>query len=887
MGARKVLVRAVGPTLSTFGVSGALVDPTMAVVDSSGKQIASNDNWQTNNIRMMTDAFVNAGAFGLQENSKDSAVLLDLMPGNYTILVNGVANTSGVSLVEIYDLSPEKLSTINIKSSNPLTDTINKNPLIFTFERIGPNDVPLTVKFNVGGTAVSGTDYEPIGNYVTMPAGVSSVEMKIIPKSNDLNLNNKTLYLSLTTDYTYGIGNNSQANGIIYSNTGKLFVSSLRPMSNSVSSTAYGTATIQLSSDEKSAFVSVNFSNLSSAQVIGHLQIGNDYVYTLPNGQVNGAYWSFSPVGNYTSSDIISALKAGKISVSIDTALYPGGELLGSFIRSNGSPIFNVPSNPPVIDLTRITDIDAARFLTQSTFGPTQKDINEVKQMGYSSWLYRQMAEAPSSHFRETWDDFNKNQTVGGKGLRDPVTLAYQYPGVHRLPAWWHIAVRGEDQLRQRVAFALSQIFVISDVAGVVDASAEGMVNYYDILVNNAFGNFRTILEEVTLSPMMGVYLSHLRSAKATTTTIPDENYAREVMQLFTVGLHELNLDGSLKLDSYGQPISTYNQETIIQTAKVFTGWSFYSSATDASNNITLFRGAPANYLNKMMLWPAYHDDTQKTIIGGKIIPASQGGVKDLKDTLDALFNHSNTAPFISRQLIQRLVTSNPSPGYIYRVSKVFENNGAGVRGDMAAVIRSILLDYEARSLDVAQRTSFGKLKEPILRATALFRAFEANSNYYGRLYIPNPEGNLAQAPMRSPTVFNFFEPNFTIAGPIAEAGLYSPEFQIMTDVTSITQPNFYYTYIYNTRSTTDMSQQVIGLNLTPLLPLAKTPTELVNYISLLLANGMMEKQNTDRIVAAINSMPAGTTTSTVNDLERVRSAIYLVITSPQSAIQK
>jgi uncharacterized protein (DUF1800 family) len=340
-------------------------------------------------------------------------------------------------------------------------------------------------------------------------------------------------------------------------------------------------------------------------------------------------------------------------------------------------------------------------------------------------------------------------------------------------------------------------------------------------------------------------------------------------------------------LDSYGQPISTYNQETIIQTAKVFTGWSFYSSATDASNNITLFRGAPANYLNKMMLWPAYHDDTQKTIIGGKIIPASQGGVKDLKDTLDALFNHSNTAPFISRQLIQRLVTSNPSPGYIYRVSKVFENNGAGVRGDMAAVIRSILLDYEARSLDVAQRTSFGKLKEPILRATALFRAFEANSNYYGRLYIPNPEGNLAQAPMRSPTVFNFFEPNFTIAGPIAEAGLYSPEFQIMTDVTSITQPNFYYTYIYNTRSTTDMSQQVIGLNLTPLLPLAKTPTELVNYISLLLANGMMEKQNTDRIVAAINSMPAGTTTSTVNDLERVRSAIYLVITSPQSAIQK
>jgi uncharacterized protein (DUF1800 family) len=287
-----------------------------------------------------------------------------------------------------------------------------------------------------------------------------------------------------------------------------------------------------------------------------------------------------------------------------------------------------------------------------------------------------------------------------------------------------------------------------------------------------------------------------------------------------------------------------------------------------------------------MMLWPAFHDDTAKTIVAGKVIPAGQGGIKDLKDTLDALVQHPNTAPFISRQLIQRLVTSNPSPGYVYRVAQVFANNGAGVRGDLGAVVRSILTDYEARSSAVASTATFGKLKEPLLRATSLFRAFSATSNS-GRINISNPESNLAQAALRAPTVFNFYEPNYVLPGAVASAGLYAPEYQILTDTTALTQPNFYYSYIYTTRSATDMTQAIPALSLDAWLPLARTPQQLVDSVNLLVASGSVPKTTSDRMVAAITAMPAGTATSTANDLERVRSAIYLAITAPYGAIQK
>ncbi|MBI5693224.1 MAG: DUF1800 family protein [Verrucomicrobia bacterium] len=896
-GARRVLVRAAGPSLGALGVAGALADPSVAILDSAGRQIANgaNNDWESGGAAALRTAFAQAGAFPFPAGSRDAALLIDLAPGNYTIQVNGVGGTTGTALVELYDLSPDSLATVSVSATVPATDTVGGTPAVFTFTRVGLMTNPVTVEYTIEGSATAGVDYEPLPGRVTIPAGASTATVTLVPKANPANTNNRTATLTLVPRPAYGVGTGDQAGVTIFANPGSLYVSTLRALPGATASTAYGTATLQLASDEKSAFVNVSFSNLSSPEVVGHLAIDGNYVFNLPPGQVNNALWLFTPVGNYSSADLLAALKAGRVTVSIDTAMFPAGELGGGFLRSSGAAVFNPPPAPPALDLSRISPVDAARFLLQATFGATQADITTVIAKGYHAWINEQMALPPSLHRDETMHDFNRNQTNGGVGNRSPVTQAYERPGgPHRQAAWWKIAVEGRDQLRQRVAFALSQILVISDQNGTIAQWQEGAANYYDIFVNGAFGNFRSILEQVTLSPMMGIYLSSLRNAKATydargnVITLPDENYAREIMQLFTIGLNELNPDGTLRLDPTGQPIPTYTQETIVHTARVFTGWSFASSTENATANVNLFRGAPANYLAPMMLWPAFHEDSAKTIVGGRVLPASQGGVKDLADTLDALFQHPNTGPFIARQLIQRLVTSNPSPGYIYRVAQAFANNGAGVRGDLGAVVRAILTDYEARSPAVAATATFGKLKEPLLMTTALFRAFGGGSNS-GRFNIPNPEGSLAQAALRAPTVFNFFEPNFVLPGSVAEAGLYAPEYQILNDTTALTQPNFYYNYLYTTRSTTDQAQQTVGLNLTDWLASARTPRSLIDTLGLILTGGSLPAAASDRIVSAISALPVSTagSTNTAADLERVRSAIYLVLTSPHGAVQK
>ncbi|MSU47851.1 MAG: DUF1800 family protein [Opitutus sp.] len=886
-GARRVLVRAAGPSLGALGVGGALADPSIAILDAAGRQIAggANDNWDAGGAGpTLTAAFGQAGAFPFAAGSRDSAMLVDLMPGNYTIQVNGVAGATGAALVELYDLSPENLSTVSVTATVPSTDNTGASPAQFMFTRVGLVTTPVTVDYTISGTATPGVDFEALSGRVTIPAGATSVTVTFVPKANPANTNNRAATLTITPNLSYGVGANDRAGVTIFANSGSLYVSNLRAMANANTSTAYGVATVQLAADEKSAFVNISFSNLSSPEVVAHLAIDGNYVFNLPQGQVNNALWDFAPVGTYSRADLIAALKAGRVTVSIDTAVFPTGELGGGFVKSSGTAVFNPPAAAPAIDLTRISSVDAARFLTQATFGPTQTEISAFAAKGYQAWINEQIAQPASLHRAGTMADFAAINAGGVGGVNgSPNTRP---GGSHRQAAWWKIAVTGPDQLRQRTAFALSQILVASDMNGTIAQWEEGAANYYDILVKGAFGNFRDVLEQVTVSPIMGIYLSALRNAKAVGGTTPDENYAREIMQLFTIGLNELNPDGTLRLDPNGQPIPTYTQDTIVQTAKIFTGWGYASATPNATANANLFRGAAADYINPMMLWPAFHDDTAKTIVGGKVVPAAQGGLKDLKDTLDALFLHANTAPFISRQLIQRLVTSNPSPGYIYRVAQTFANNGAGVRGDLGAVVRAILTDYEARSPAVAATATFGKMKEPLLRATAMFRAFNAASNL-GRFNIANPEANLAQAALRAPTVFNFYEPNFVLPGAVAAAGLYAPEYQILTDTTAITQPNFYYGYIYSTRSTTDPLQQTIGLNLESWLPLARTPQALVDSINLLLASGMLPKGTTDRIVAAVTAMPAGIATNTANDVERVRSAIYLTVTSPQGVIQK
>jgi hypothetical protein len=461
------------------------------------------------------------------------------------------------------------------------------------------------------------------------------------------------------------------------------------------------------------------------------------------------------------------------------------------------------------------------------------------------------------------------------------------------------------------VAFALSQIFVVSDVSLGEDSQSEPLAYYYDLLVNGAFGNFRTLLENVTLSPVMGLYLSALRNSKADPVTgqTPDENYAREVMQLFTIGLVKLQPDGTLLLGADGLTVPTYNQTTITQMAKVFTGWAY------PSTNLASFRTASTNYYSPMQLFPAYHDDTAKdlTPVTTTTIAANQGGTKDLQLALDALFNHPNTAPFISKLLIQRLVTSNPSPAYVYRVAQKFENNGFGVRGDLAAVVRAILTDYEARSPVVASNIAFGKLKEPILRLTALLRGFSASSTsgrYMGyRVTVngtpivsttPKPaaiddistiysstrldavQSSINEAPLRSPTVFNYYHADYVLPGPVAEAGLVVPEFEITDDNYAINVPNVLRTFANATLPATTADPYTITLNLDYEKTLASNPAALTDYLSTILCANSLSTAARSSIIATLTALQSTSSADVI-----VRTALILITSSPNAAIQR
>lgn len=891
-GVRRVLIRAIGPTLSEFHVANPLANPVMSILNSSGAQIASNDNWGSNgNGPTLSAAFESNGAFPLTNiNSLDSALILDLAPGGYTIQVSGVGGTSGVALVEAYDITSSSVPFVSVLATKPTTDTAGANPALFTITRTGTTLQPLTVSYTLSGSAVPGVDFVNVPGTVTIPAGASSATVEIKPyATTQTATTSKGVTLTLVDTAVYDAPLNNSASVSITYSPGTLYVSSLRPSTAASGSAAYGTSTIRLSSDETYALVSLSFSALSSPQTVAYLRLGtiNDsgapYLFQIPSGQASGLQWDIQDSGQYTAASLVQALKEGRIFVSVESTAYPSGELMGAFVKSSGSMVFTPPSDPPAIGLVNPTPAEAARFLMQASFGPTDASINEVVAKGYQNWITDQMNILAASHRDAVLADFAANN-AGGQG-RDPNTNLFRRPGQsHRLSTWWKFSLQGNDQLRQRVAFALSQIMVISDQNGVVENSQDGVAYYYDILAKNAFGNFRQLLQDVTLSPMMGIYLTYLRNRKANGGSLPDENYAREVMQLFTIGLVELNPDGTLRLDAQGLPIPTYDQTTISETAKIFTGWAF---AQNYSPRPTFLGGGssnpPANgsdYIDPLRLFPEEHEDGPKTIVGGKLIPAGQGGLKDLNDTLDALFNHPNTGPFICRQLIQRLVTANPSPAYVYRVAQKFANNGSGVRGDLGAVVRAILTDYEARSDVASDANSFGKLKEPVLRVAAVLRALGGTTNT-GRYVITNTFQATSQQALSSPTVFNFFEPYYVQPGDLAASGLYAPEFQILTSTTAITTANYLYGFLYANKPTNSDNSTIVYMNLTDLLPLAATPEMLVDKLDLWLNGAATTAAGRARIISALNEMPAAATAT-----DKVRAAAYLIVSTPDGAIQ-
>ena len=869
-GTRRLLVRVSGPALAAYGVSGTLANPTLKVTNAANTvTFAENDDWGTpigpNAVSGSTLAasFAQAGAQPFNDPaSKDAAILADFTPGSYAIQVSGVGNTTGVALVEVYDVTPSGPATVTIAATDPTADKSGANPGEFTVTRVGDLLTPLTVTYTVGGTAVNGLDYYPLyPATVTIPSGAASATVAITPNADLLSGATSMVTLTVVPGNGYVPGSQNAATVTISPAASTLYVANLRPRSNATTSTASGTATILLNAAGTVAQVSVSFSNLTSAEVVAHLQMGatGDYVFNLPPGQVASVYWNLAPVGQYSVADLVNAIKSGNIYVGIDTANYPTGELSGTFVQASGSRTFTAPDAPPALPTGAPGQAGAARFLAQATFGPTQAEVDALATSSYSAWLTTQMALPFTSHRTAALAD------LAAYGGNSDGTMNAS----NRQAAWFKTVLTAPDQLRQRVAFALSELFVVSDVS---IAQPEGLANYYDLLGNDAFGNFRTLLEDVTLSPIMGNYLSSLRNAKATATTSPDENYAREVMQLFTIGLNQLQPDGTLKLDNTGLPIPTYDQTTITEMAKVFTGWAY------PSTNANAFRSAPANYFAPMQLFPAFHDTTAKYIVNGVVLPANQSGTTDLAQTLDALFNHPNTGPFIARHLIQRLVTSNPSPAYVYRVAQVFANDGTGTRGNLGAVVRAILTDYEARSTAMLGNAGYGKLREPLLRLTNILRSFSASSTG-GRYTITNPENSLGQAALRSPTVFNFFHPDYVLPGALATNGLVAPEFEITNATTTISVPNYLRGFIFFSASPTATT---ITLNLAAEQTLAATPSAQVDHLNAVLCGGNLPTATRDRIVTALNALPTSTTT-----LERAQTAILLVATSPAGAVQK
>ncbi len=535
----------------------------------------------------------------------------------------------------------------------------------------------------------------------------------------------------------------------------------------------------------------------------------------------------------------------------------------------------------------------AARFLVQAAFGPDHdgtdadtvpENVEHVMAVGYDAWIDEQTAIQPPGYLEpfvahvdelsEFYTDAKEaswwNRVMGAQKL--------WYPNGPDQP---------HDPLRQRMAYCLSQIFVVSDRPETLAVQPRGLANYYDLMVRHAFGNYRDLLFDVTMHPVMGFYLSHLLNKKPdpVANVYPDENYAREVMQLFSIGLWELNADGTRKLDAQDRPIPTYDNTTITNFARVFTGLGMAGNPQYGQH--------PENWLEPMKPWDQWHDLEPKTLVNGVTTPARTASVPDtgaatladVNAAVDALFHHPNVGPFVGRQLIQRLVTSNPSPAYIGRVSAVFADNGQGVRGDLRAVLRAILLDPEARDPAKLSDPTWGKMREPFLKFVNFARAFDAKTQV-GFYSLDSFFLDHQQEPLKSPSVFNFFLPGFTPQGELTSAGLVAPEFQILNATTAVSAPNHY----FNALDSRDLHRWGTGLSSRATRPdlaqeeaLAQTDVDaLIRRLDLGLTCGNLRPREFQAIREAVLRVQSW---NWEWDKERAEMAVYLIVTSPEFAV--
>jgi uncharacterized protein (DUF1800 family) len=629
---------------------------------------------------------------------------------------------------------------------------------------------------------------------------------------------------------------------------------------------ATGSSTIILSPDETSALVSLSFTNLSAPETAAHIhgpaEPGNNAPGTLldldqPLGQVSNLLWVFAPVGGLTPQDLVNALKTGRLYANVHTANFPSGEIRGWLFQvENGDP------DPG--DDTRGGFGDAARLLEQATFGPTVAEANRVLQIGFENWVDEQLNMTTMTGYN------NLVQLQQGQFVSYPLKLQF-----------FRNAMTAPDQLRQRVAWALSQIVVAADI-GNQDGTGNptAMVSqYHDILLRNAFGNYRTLLREMSVSPIMGTYLTLVNSkrADAASNTQPDENYIRELWQLFTIGTFRLNPDGSVQLDGQGRPLETYTIADIQEGARALTGWN-YAAAQGQPN---MGDNNPLNPFAAMIPNAANHDTGSKTLLNGQAIPAGQTVTQDLDSVINNVFNHPNVGPFIGRQLIQHLVTSNPSPAYVARITAVFNNNGQSVRGDMRAVIRAILLDDEARG-NSKSVPIYGKLREPALFLTHFFRALNCSGGMWG---IPQRSRTMGQDIFSPPSVFSYYQPDFRII--VNGQPVVSPPAQLLTTSTIIQRMNMLNDFLFSPPiqpggdpNPSGSPNTSVVFDFAPWEQLAPNPAQLVDRLNEALMHNSMSAQMRQRVIDAVTGIQN-------NNRVRVQTAIYIIASSMQYQVQR
>ena len=533
----------------------------------------------------------------------------------------------------------------------------------------------------------------------------------------------------------------------------------------------------------------------------------------------------------------------------------------------------------------------ASRFLGHATLGADYELIETVSNQGFQNWIDEQMAMPVAFSLLDKLDEiratvYDSIAAIGGDSTDFYFnTETWLYP-------WWNYVIDEPDLLRARVAYALSQILVISEVPD-LGSQPVTLCHYYDVLVEHALGNYRDLLGEVTRHPAMGVYLTHMMNAKTDTTNnqFPDENYAREIMQLFSIGLYELNQDGSHVLGGNNESIPTYDNDDISEFAKIFTGYTFGDNT-----NFYEYTSRESSYTMPMTMFNNYHEPGEKYLLNNFTVPNRNpvDGEADVDDALDNLFNHPNVGPFIGRLLIQRLVKSNPSPQYISRVAGAFNGDATGVRGDMKAVIRAILLDPEARDCALVDGISEGLLLEPMVRYTNITRGFNAlalDGTFRNTLYdfLDKTE----QRPLASPTVFNFYRSDYQPIGPIGDAGLVAPEFQITNAQTILGYANHLHEWAFDEYELIEYWTLFAGETWSPdkipMLDLSDEQTlaenedyaELVDRLNVILAHGNMSEETQNTIINTINQIPE------YESELRARMAIFLTMISPDYLIMR